>query len=269
MGYAGFTMFAWFLWALLRGVAARPELPAVNRPPTCDFCGYNLVATPPEGRCPECGEAVQASIGPGVRPGADWHRRGEIGRLKAWRGTFWEGLRRPISLARRVPMVTPGVDHRRFMAACLPLVAAMAAIVIALAFYADTGRKPWNEPEILYAVAPAVAYCTAVAAFGLTLVAAWCAALWWRWGDSRNQLGPAMRLASYLAGWLVLGLAVLGVVTVTCVADRRVVRVLADYLKMFRFVLAAVLMMAVFAAGVLVYVFQVVRAVGASRFANR
>ena len=40
---------------LFRSVGTRPAVPIMERPPTCEFCGYNLTGTAIDGRCPECG----------------------------------------------------------------------------------------------------------------------------------------------------------------------------------------------------------------------
>lgn len=47
---------------------------AVEFPPRCEKCGYDLTAQPEDARCPECGETVAASLSPERRPGVGWQR---------------------------------------------------------------------------------------------------------------------------------------------------------------------------------------------------
>ncbi len=55
-------------------------------PPTCIVCGYDLRASPPEGRCPECGAAVERSLhGDWLRyADQDWLRAVHLGLEWMW-----------------------------------------------------------------------------------------------------------------------------------------------------------------------------------------
>lgn len=57
-------------------------------PPTCIVCGYDLRASPPEGRCPECGAAVERSLHGDWLRYADqhWVRAVHRGLSWTWRG---------------------------------------------------------------------------------------------------------------------------------------------------------------------------------------
>jgi hypothetical protein len=91
----------WFLWALLRAMGTRVGVVPPQRPPMCEFCGYNLSVTPINSRCPECGAAVMDSLGPEVRPGIPCERWRELGRVRAaWR-SLWYVAVRPARLGRQ------------------------------------------------------------------------------------------------------------------------------------------------------------------------
>ena len=75
----------WILLSALRAVGAPRRSTPLERPPTCDACGYNLTTMPVDSRCPECGEPVAASLGPDVRPGSPWRHRRTRGRWEAWK----------------------------------------------------------------------------------------------------------------------------------------------------------------------------------------
>ncbi len=108
-------VLAGLFWMLLRAVAAKRSIPTVDRPPLCEFCGYNLTAARMEGRCPECGELVMDSLGPQVRTGTTWHRRKEIGFLRAWWWTGWQAFLHPVKLGRQIPIRRNLHDHRLYL----------------------------------------------------------------------------------------------------------------------------------------------------------
>ncbi|MGD8452305.1 MAG: hypothetical protein PVJ57_10845 [Phycisphaerae bacterium] len=66
-----------------------------RRPACCDGCGYRLTGLPTDGRCPECGLEVAASL-PGTRQPPAWATARGLGRrLLAFPGTSWRILRQP------------------------------------------------------------------------------------------------------------------------------------------------------------------------------
>ena len=64
IGYIAVGVSLWFLWALFRAAGVPRKGLVAARPPTCEYCGYNLTGTPIEGRCPECGVPAVMSLGP-------------------------------------------------------------------------------------------------------------------------------------------------------------------------------------------------------------
>lgn len=58
----------------------------------CEQCGYVLAGLPPEGECPECGEAIAASV-PSVRVGTPWQQRASF--VSYWQ-TAWQCLTMPV-----------------------------------------------------------------------------------------------------------------------------------------------------------------------------
>lgn len=92
------------LW-LRRAVGAaecgviRPEVP-----PRCEECGYDLTHRPAEGRCPECGGEIGASLDAArSRPGTNWERRLS---LWPWLTTCMECVFRPRRFYRRLKLRT-------------------------------------------------------------------------------------------------------------------------------------------------------------------
>jgi uncharacterized integral membrane protein len=92
----------WLLWwtGVLLRLGARYAGPAEGpgwtpRRPTCLRCGYQLTGLSTDGRCPECGLEVTASL-PMPRALPQWaEARGVIWRLRRFLPTLWEILRRP------------------------------------------------------------------------------------------------------------------------------------------------------------------------------
>jgi hypothetical protein len=108
--YGGGTLLL-LLWfrAARRGALAKEQLPAL--PPRCETCGYDLTHQPAEARCPECGEALAASLDPQTRPDAGWSRgRG----VRSWIASTLAVLFRPAAFYRALQVRGPQTRAHRF-----------------------------------------------------------------------------------------------------------------------------------------------------------
>ncbi len=195
----------WLLWGLLRGVGAARTAPAVARPPTCEECGYNLTTIPMDSRCPECGETVEASLGPDARPGTVWQRRRKIGRFTAWWRCSVAVMRRPRGFGRQLRTVLPGTDHRWFFALHFPLIlcAGSAGIMAAVLLLAGVSEVTSDLVYPLLFMSMFGCACVAGAVMFTLLVVVVIGVL-----ESvrykRNLLPGTMQVACYLGGYLVL-----------------------------------------------------------------
>lgn len=204
-GHAGCVLFLWFLWGMLRGVGFPRKLEPVERPPTCEFCGYNLTAIPMEGRCPECGEAVEASLGPNVRSGTVFQEHRGVGRWKAWFACSVEAFSRPSKVGRELRLSHPRSHHRSFfILSYMPLIFAIAISWRISAEGLDEGwRRTLDDPHSLMA-SVFFGYLGVIAAAALTLLAALVVGFTVSRDAGRNAMAGAMQMATYLGGFLVL-----------------------------------------------------------------
>lgn len=209
----GFVVGPWALWCLFCAVGARRRTPPIERPQQCTHCGYNLHTIAMESRCPECGETVLSSLGPGAQPGTPWQRRGG-GSLMAWRTTLALAIRAPKQLGTQLQLVNPGTDHRRFFVVHLPMVYAIAVGALACAFFLLAGGPGPGVLLPLVIVSTVFASLCVAGTVAVTMLGALLAGLIHSFRYRRNLLPGAMQMASYLGGslviWAVLG-AVLGV----------------------------------------------------------
>jgi hypothetical protein len=96
-------VLAGWLQHALAGVADADAGPVL--PPRCEECGYDLTHQPADGRCPECGATVEASLdAERSRPGSAWAQRKTTA---SWRATSHEVLVRPRAFYRRLQLRTP------------------------------------------------------------------------------------------------------------------------------------------------------------------
>lgn len=268
----GMACGAWFLWAVLRAGGARRRVPRAERPPTCEFCGYNLTATPIEGRCPECGTPAVASLGPGVRPGTEWERQQGGHGVVTWWKLAANAIRRPEHVGRQLRVADAGASHLQFFARCVPLLFAIGAEGVLLDYRIDQHRWPrlsGPDREVLLMVMPAVAYLTVFVLIAPVLAGPWLVALYYRIGSERNLLGAATQMACYLAGYVVLWASAAHALIMLFIAASQTMRALAKAFHMPRdgfsicawFGINAILFMA--------YVWLIRRGVEAARYANR
>ncbi|HSW45273.1 MAG TPA: hypothetical protein VLM89_06855 [Phycisphaerae bacterium] len=194
----------WIVGAVLRAAGVRRPAPAINRPPTCEFCGYNLIGTAAESRCPECGRAVVESLGADVRPGTAWDRRHSIGPLKAWWRCGFDAVFRPQRLGRQLKVSAQVHDHRLFMAAHLPVIfvlGGLGAMFCALILWkSDNVIAHFTEFLLLLpALIGGMAAMTILAVVGL---AAGLVGLVYSLRNGRNLMPATIQMGCYLGGYL-------------------------------------------------------------------
>ena len=213
-GYAIFAAITWYLWGLFRAAGAPRPVKPIARPPTCEFCGYNLTMAEPDGRCPECGKPVADSLGDHCRPGVLWERRAEVGLLRAWWRCVWDPIRRPRWFARQLNASADPRHHRVFLLIhIVPIFAiAYAGAVASLWFVATPAERLhlWEERTglLLLTFGPISGYSIAVIAAAIGLVATAVLGTWEGWRDGRNLMSRVMPIACYLSGALVIGTTV-------------------------------------------------------------
>ncbi len=210
---ACFAAATWMVWAALRAVGARRGSAPVARPPTCEFCGYNLTGTSMDGRCPECGEPVAASLGPDVRTGTLWQQRRQVGRWRAWRRCCVDAVLRPRWFGRQLQVRSSRTDHRGFLVMHLPAafvigsVGGFGGIIAVFVVPKGFGLVTHDRWFALVGLTLLIGWLLAASALLIALIAAGLVGIWSGLRDARNRrnlMNGSMQAASYLSGFLVL-----------------------------------------------------------------
>ncbi|MBN1490401.1 MAG: hypothetical protein JXA69_10835 [Phycisphaerae bacterium] len=272
IGMVVLAVATWFLWALFRAVGAPRVVPPVPRPPTCEFCGYNLTAAPMDARCPECGEPVERSLGPDARPGPAWQRTGGLARVAAlWRCSV-DAIRRPSAFGRQIQLSAGATSHRWLVAILAPLVFIVTMIGVIACFLLDQHAAFIDEriiTQVMLFTAPIMGYFGALALLGVMLATAWLVALYYRLSDQRNLLHAATQIAAYLGGYVVLWALISGLAGAAGFAFDDWFRRRALVLGIDRELLTLVAWFLPNLTCLTGYVYLVRRGTGAARYANR
>jgi hypothetical protein len=269
---AGVASAAWLFWALLRAVGAHRKTAPIERPPTCETCGYNLSGTATDSVCPECGESVAHSLGAGVRAGTTWEWRAQVGRWRAWRRCCSDAVFRPRKFGRQIQLTSPPVAHRRFMACHLPLIFCFGGVGFVNCVALRQAVNILSEFPVVTLLAGTVIGCLSVITLvGLMHLAAFLAALQYRLEGHRNLMAGAIQIACYLSGYLVFGVVL---VTVTASAaitasEYGLFRGPARLLHVDSGGLAFLCWSLPNAVYLIVYFLLVLRGTGSMRYANR
>ncbi|MCZ6682146.1 MAG: hypothetical protein O7B26_03115 [Planctomycetota bacterium] len=261
----------WVFWSLLRMVGARPPPMPVARPPTCEWCGYDLTGTANDGRCPECGRAVRDSLGVHVRAGAPWQCRNKSGLIVSWIACAWQGFNRPSTIGRNLRTRRSTRDHRRFLLGFVPIMATVCFAGVIACSLADNSfafNQAYDD-VVFWGVGPVSAGIGCSFVFLLPLGTAVVAAVWLRIRTGRNLLSASIQVAAYAAGYVVLiALVLFSCLCVVITLEGafrewgRVFRIDDDILVFGA--LATPVAMCLF-----LYLVQVVRGSAAARYANR
>lgn len=268
----------WMLWALLRAVGAPRVVPPLPRPPTCETCGYNLTGTPRDGRCSECGETVESSLGDGVRPGFGWRGGGWL--PLAWLRCAYRAATAPAAIGREIQVVSRQTDHRLFLVPSLVIAFLLGTSTFFLGYFVSEVSLPISEVTVHMLIAPAMGYAAAGGMLGFVLLAAGVVGLWYGHGAQRNLCPASMQMAVYVSPVLLLWLLI---------SEAMIVLVSAGMLDWVREFLAArrwlsvsvrqtwldpdvwfgLVMVLLAVLSLLLYVRLIARGVAAARYANR
>lgn len=210
MAFACVAASAWVLWSLLRAIGAPRGLPPISRPPTCEFCGYNLTGTAVDRRCPECGVPAIDSLGPEARPGTPIDRTSSRGWLSAWWKCGIEALRRPSRFGRLIQVNQQSRRYRWSLAPLLLVGAPLAAIAFVAVWWFQVKAFTeldsfWElETEIFTVAAPVMGISSAVGMAGVALLIAAVVGGILSWKNGRNLLPAAMQMQAHLGLFILL-----------------------------------------------------------------
>ena len=198
--WIGVVCVVWILWALLQAAVVRRPAPPIVHPPICEFCGYNLTATPIESRCPECGQLAIDSLGPEVRTGTAWDHAKRGGRLSAWLRCGVNAICRPRQFGRQIRIGPQTHRHRWFLATHLPLIFLFGALGAAGCILYEWHRRPGSadEPEILGWIPPIFGGLSVLTVLAIAGLAAGFVGLMYSLKNERNLLPASMQMACYL-----------------------------------------------------------------------
>jgi hypothetical protein len=207
--FAGFLSTAWVIWALLRSVGVARNTPQLVLPPSCDFCGYNLTTASMDGRCPECGQAIVESLGPHVRLGTDWQQHYRDDWVYGYYQSCLDSIVEPTKVGRQIRLYFPGTEHRWLVFCNIVAVFFISLVGFPLVYIAAEGiRSVKKGHEIIWIGGPAIGFLTAVAVLAVTLFSAAFLGLILSKRYGRSLMPATMQIASYLTGYLALGVAV-------------------------------------------------------------
>jgi len=197
----------WILAALMRGVAAdRPH----RRQPgqlLCRECGYNLIATDPDSRCPECGKPVRLTLDPPLDQAPPWQRAKGLSHLPgAYMATLWRATRSK-QMAYGLGCDSASDRHHSYLAVNLLLTAIASFLILSFIFAPE--YRGWLD--LFWIVASWLAVVWASIMLGLLLFCVLIVGIAIRVRTGRNQLAGVNQLACYLGGYLVACTLILGV----------------------------------------------------------
>ncbi|HRR85714.1 MAG TPA: hypothetical protein P5316_11965 [Phycisphaerae bacterium] len=262
---------AWFLWALFRATGASRAATPSSRPPTCDYCGYNLTGARPDGQCPECGVPVPMSLGSEARPGTacDLTRPTAFG--AAMRRCWRDAVFRPAGLGRQIRVTQTSRNHSRCLTAILLPLWCVSAVAFALSVMApETALNRVVVARTLLA-APVFGAASAAAVLIMALLIAAVVGGVLSRCHGRNLHPAAMQMQCYLGGfWLVWAVLVwVWLVCCTLLAMEGAFRSMGDTLSIDGALLGFLCWFLPCAAGVVVNFVLVVKGTAAARYANR
>jgi hypothetical protein len=195
------TLLVLWLGRAARGVSADSD--QLSLPPRCEGCGYDLTHQPAEGRCPECGLALGASLNERVsRPGCAW-AGGKTAR--SWLISGLAVLFRPRAFYRRLKLRTPAGADAGFAAWHFLAIASGAlvwtAVMLAVLSKMRGPPPPGVFPRILIRACGVVVWGTLGCWLGHRVIAA-SVVTWWLLRGGLPDGRWAAKIVAYEAAFL-------------------------------------------------------------------
>ncbi len=192
----GMGAFAFLIFWVSRAVGSLGEMaPAVELPPRCEGCGYDLTHRPVSGRCPECGLSSDSSLAPGVRrPGSRWEneKRGPLTWLSTVRRVVFSPSLFYGALKLRSPMDGPQAFARWNYGLMGALAIPFAAVLIVASRNAD----------VLFSATGFVVCLVIIVAWGLHHLFGALATSWWVMRGTLPDYGWAKKVIAYESAYL-------------------------------------------------------------------
>ncbi|MFQ5422931.1 MAG: hypothetical protein ACE5F9_03015 [Phycisphaerae bacterium] len=189
------SLCVFLLWLTWAAAASAGEACSAAPHPCCEGCGYDLTHRPANGRCPECGLAIDASLTPDLRrPGAAWETRPAA---LAWLRTSFAVIRSPARFYGRLKVRTPSELSRRFAGfhlLAIGLVAALWTVLLLLGQVEDIG--------ILCGVPFLVGLGIPLVAWSVHRLVAAVAVSWWITVGALPDSAQVAKVVHYEAAWL-------------------------------------------------------------------
>lgn len=140
----GLVMASWTRRAI---DGATSTISPIEKPPTCEGCGYDLSHRPTDGICPECGLSLDDSLLPQKRrPGIAWERQEGI---DGWWKIVAEIVAAPRRIYGQLQLKSPVAAALRFARSQYVLIGAGAALwLIFVTVFLAPGRP--NPAEVLF-----------------------------------------------------------------------------------------------------------------------
>jgi hypothetical protein len=192
----GTGAFAFLTFWVSRAIGSLGDkTPAIEVPPRCEGCGYDLRHRPTDGRCPECGLSSDSSLVPGVRrPGSRWEneRRGPLTWLSTVRCVVFTPSQFYGALKLRTPMDKPQAfarwNYGLIGAGSLPF----AAVLLMASRNADD----------LLSLALLTMFLSLIIAWGLHHPLGALATSWWVMRGALPDYGWAGKVIAYESAYL-------------------------------------------------------------------
>jgi hypothetical protein len=199
----------WLLWIMLAALGCQVAPAMCRWPARCEGCGYQLTGIDASQNCPECGLAIDKTLGAWVRPGIV----GTSGFGRLLRQTY-NAIRRPTAFGTRMHVISPDTGHRRNLIATIVLLMLTSPIGFGLMFMVATATRAatgahdytpdWNELAYLsIGVGTWIGLMMTATTVGLALGGATLLGMLEGWRHGRNMMPAAIRAACYLSGFAV------------------------------------------------------------------
>lgn len=194
-----FACLSLIIFWIVRAVDAI-QLPRPSKlapPPRCEQCGYDLTHRPADGRCTECGLAIQLSLTPGaIRREQNWEKIGgnsfSLDRISAI-------VLRPSEFYRTALIRTSDDDARRFARRLYITIAVCAALWNFSMFMLVA---PIRDANVAFILSAMMLFIVPLVGWFVQRVVAAIVVTWWAYNSLLDDFRWARKVIAYETAYL-------------------------------------------------------------------